>query len=101
MLVQRLSNQHNLSNATRVDGPVQGGQIANLHDIHPLAIFLEPFVPETAAKIWDILNIDEKISWAGLNIELNAGHETKDPVIVAEKIDIKEIMKKYEEMKND
>jgi methionyl-tRNA synthetase len=64
-----------------------------------LAIFLEPFVPKISEKIWHILNINQKISWKELEIELPAGHKINTPEIIAEKFDIENVKKKYAEMK--
>lgn len=67
--------------------------------IKAIAIFIEPFTPEIASKIWKNLNISREILWKELKVELKAGHKLNTPKIVAEKIDIDEVIKKYKEMK--
>lgn len=64
-----------------------------------LAIFLNPFIPSFSEKLWEILNIEKEISWKELKKELKAGKKINLPELLAEKVDIEEVKKKYAELK--
>lgn len=57
-----------------------------------LSILLEPFIPFSARKIWELLNLRKRKSWKLVeNFILRADHEIKRPKIVFEKIEREEI----------
>ena len=66
--------------------------------VYALAILLEPFMPSTAEKIWNLLNIPGSVHsqrWeeAG-KIQLAVGHRMGEPKPIFHKVDAKEIEKK-------
>ncbi len=65
-----------------------------------LAVFMYPIVPSLSEKLWKTLNIKEDLNWYALETELKAGHTINKPEILLESIDIEEIKKKYNSLKN-
>ncbi|MFW9988122.1 MAG: methionine--tRNA ligase [Candidatus Odinarchaeota archaeon] len=81
------------------------GQVFNLcaQAVYALAILLGPFIPETSNKILNFLNINEPIEelkWNSIkdNI-LKEGHKIKVPKPLFQKLDIKELISKLENVK--
>ena len=66
-----------------------------------LAILGEPFLPDTAAKILAIINLD-KLSWkeAGSDQLLIAGHAINQPELLFEKIEDKVVAQQVEKLQN-
>jgi methionyl-tRNA synthetase len=58
--------------------------------VKALSILLEPFIPFTAKKIRDLLNLPEKISWDDAVKPLQAGHEIKNAEPIFSKIESSE-----------
>ena len=67
--------------------------------IKALAVFMYPFVPSLSEKLWKILKLDEEIKWSSIESEIKPGHIINAPEVLIERIDIDEIKKKYEKMK--
>lgn len=65
-----------------------------------LAIFAAPFIPSVSEKIWNMLNLKEKMDYSAIEYEIKPGHEIKKPEIIVEKYDFLEIKKKYENLNN-
>ncbi|MFO8235679.1 MAG: methionine--tRNA ligase [Bacteroidales bacterium] len=65
-----------------------------------LSIIIEPFLPFTAEKLRDFLNI-ERLNWnlAGKSEILKPGHEVKKPKHLFQKIENKEVEKQVEKLK--
>ncbi len=68
--------------------------------VKALSIFMYPFTPSLSEKVWEILNIKEKLSWKELEKNIEPGHLIKKPEIIIEKIDIKELKENYNSLKN-
>lgn len=58
--------------------------------VKALAILLEPFIPFTAKKICDLLNLPEKISWDDAVKPLQSGHKIKNAEPLFSKIEASE-----------
>ncbi|MBS7653800.1 MAG: methionine--tRNA ligase [Candidatus Bathyarchaeia archaeon] len=58
--------------------------------VKALSILLEPFIPITAEKIRDLLNLPEKISWDDAVKSLQAGHRIKNAEPIFSKIEVSE-----------
>jgi methionyl-tRNA synthetase len=58
--------------------------------VKALSILLEPFIPFTAKKIRDLLNLPEKISWDDAVKPLQAGHKIKNAEPIFSKIESSE-----------
>jgi len=66
-----------------------------------IAVMFYPFIPTVSEKVWHLLNINEKIVWNEIGEKLEAGHAIQKPELIIQKIDITEVKKAYEKMKND
>jgi len=66
--------------------------------VYALAILLEPFMPSTAEKIWNLLNIPGSVhsqKWEDAGkLQLHVGHKIGEPKPIFHKVDAKEIEKK-------
>ena len=64
-----------------------------------LAIVMEPFIPFTAGKLKDLLNLPKDLSWQDINPSLlNARHEIKKPFFLFEKIEDESIEKQRQKL---
>ncbi len=54
--------------------------------IRDVTIVLSPILPQTAAKIWDTLNIKEPLSWNATNKDL-LNHTIKEPTMILQKLE--------------
>jgi methionyl-tRNA synthetase len=61
-----------------------------------LGLVLDPFLPETAAKIRSFMNVDTQPWSACGNLLVNAGHSTNAPSILFQKIDDEMVAKEVE-----
>ena len=68
--------------------------------VKALSVFMYPFVPSLSEKIWDTLNLDEKIDWYSIENRIEENHTIKKPEIIIEKIDIEKVKEKYEEIES-
>jgi len=81
------------------------GHVFNLcaQAVYALAILLGPFIPETSKKILEYLNIQEKLDnllWDSINENyLEPDHKVKSPKPLFQKLDIKELQKNLEKLK--
>ena len=66
--------------------------------VYALAILLEPFMPSTAEKIWNLLNVPGSVHsqrWEDAGkLQLHAGHKMGEPKPIFHKVDAKEIERK-------
>ncbi len=70
-----------------------------------LAILSSPFLPNTAQKIWEQLNLDGKVDEAGIwdsasEILIESGHKVNEPEILFEKIS-EESLEKFKKIASD
>jgi methionyl-tRNA synthetase len=71
--------------------------------VYTLAILLGPFIPETSEKILSYLNFPKlaELSWDSINSEsIKAGRKIKKPQPLFQKLEIEEIKKEYQKLKD-
>jgi methionyl-tRNA synthetase len=65
----------------------------SINAVRSLAILLEPFIPSSAEKLWQYLNLDgsvHKQKWdSASQIKIKSGHKINKPEILFKKIEIK------------
>lgn len=67
-----------------------------LQVVRSLAILFEPVLPYTAAKLWDLLNVQqdkEDSWWSAAELRLKSGRKINEPTILFEKFDDETVAK--------
>ena len=79
------------------------GNVFNIcaQTVYALGVLLAPFIPETSAKILELLNISDKPHWNSINENCIKGEiKIKNPKPLFQKLDIDELQENLKQIRN-